>query len=136
MVLFATLIDRSFVFHVFVIILICSVLSAFFCGLLVSGFLYVAGDPNESLTRVAWTAGLVSALAGFGCGFFSVLLGSEETGSLAVGEALTALLVAGISALAAAPSFFIVFFVGEVIRQLREARSSRLLTPKFRRTFR
>jgi hypothetical protein len=115
-------------------ILIWSLLAAFVSGLLVSIVVYVAGDPNESLTRVTRTGVLVSGLTGLCCGFFFVVAnagGGESAGFL--NQAINGLVVAGISGLAATPTFFVVFFLAELLHQIRSARSTRVITPKFRR---
>lgn len=111
-----------------------ALVAAFVAGILVNIVVYATGDPHESLQRIAVSGVSISVLAGFACGVFFVLTGVD--GAPGIGGGLQAFLVTALSALVALPSFFIVFFAGEILHRFRAERSSRIIIPKFHRSTR
>jgi hypothetical protein len=114
-------------------LLILSLLAAFLAGLIVSTAVYVSEDPNESLSRVASISLTVSGLAGFACGFFLTLALTDADSTNLMRRGLLGLGVGLLSAIAALPTFFVVFFAGELRHHLRSEKTNQAIPLRFRR---
>jgi len=114
-------------------LLILSLLAAFLAGLIVSTAVYASEDPNESLSRVASISLTVSGLAGFACGFFLTLALTDADSANLMRRGLFGLGVGLLSAIAALPTFFVVFFAGELRHHIRSEKTTQVIPLRFRR---